>query len=221
MTRGSNDARVKVINDKLVIMTNLVEKQIYKSIVSLKLCDTEAADKIIKDDDKVDALQKELEDACIKYIAAEQPLATDLRRVFTASKIVTDLERMADHAVDICKVVKRIKNKINEKDETFTLLWDMAEKVRDMVKMSVDAYLDENKDEAYRICSLDDSVDKDYKELFSALVQKIKDDNVSFSDNGTQLLFVIKYLERIADHVTNICEWTIFLNSGSYVDLNE
>ena len=220
MTRGSQDARVKIINRELLNMSSLVEKQIYESMVSLKNYDVEKADKVIKDDDKVDEMQKTIEEQCIKYIASEQPLATDLRRVFTASKIVTDLERMADHAVDICKITKRLGGNVKSFKESSDELWEMDKKVRDMIKAAIDAYINEDEELAYRICEKDDEIDAFYKSLFGNLIKAIKVDE-TLIHKGTQLLFVIKYLERIGDHVTNICEWTIFSKTGVYVDLNE
>ena len=101
--------RVKILNADLVNMASLVEKQIYDSMVALKEQDLILADKIIENDDKVDDMQRDIEEKCVKFMATEHPLAKDLRRIYTTSKIVTDLERMADHAVDICKNVKMIK----------------------------------------------------------------------------------------------------------------
>ncbi|WP_160693098.1 phosphate signaling complex protein PhoU [Clostridium sp. C2-6-12] len=220
MTRGSQDARVKVINRELLNMSSLVEKQIYESMMSLKNYDVVKAEQVIKDDDKVDIMQKTIEEECIKFIATEQPLATDLRRVFTASKIVTDLERMADHAVDICKITKRLGGNVKAFDSNSEDIWEMEKKVRSMIKSAIDAYINEDEDAAYKICERDDEIDAFYKNLFGKLINAIKVDE-SLINKGTQLLFVIKYLERIGDHVTNICEWTIFSKTGVYVDLNE
>ena len=220
MTRGSQEARVKNINRELLTMANLVEKQIYESMVCLKNYDLEKAEQVIKNDDKVDDMQKTIEEECIKFIATEQPLATDLRRVFTASKIVTDLERMADHAVDICKITKRIGGSVKSFKESSDELWEMDKKVRTMIKAAIDSYVNEDDEMAYKICKKDDEIDAFYKSLFSNLIEAIKLDE-NLIQKGTQLLFVIKYLERIGDHVTNICEWTIFSKTGVYVDLNE
>jgi phosphate transport system protein len=220
MTRGSQEARVKNINRELLIMANLVEKQIYESMLILKNYDLEKVEQVIKDDDKVDDMQKTIEEECIKFIATEQPLATDLRRVFTASKIVTDLERMADHAVDICKISKKIGGNINSFKAFSDELWEMDKKVRAMLKLAIDAYINEDDEMAYRICKRDDEIDAFYKSLFTNFISAIKVDEKLIT-KGTHLLFVIKYLERIGDHVTNICEWTIFSKSGAYVDLND
>jgi phosphate transport system protein len=220
MTRGSQDIRVKNINRQLVIMANLVEKQIYESMLSLKNYDIKIADNIIKSDDKVDELQKTIEELCIKFIAAEQPLATDLRKVMTASKIVTDLERMADHAVDICKITKKMGGKVNSFSKSLETLWEMEKKVRMMIELAINSYIENDDEMAYKICEKDDEIDACYKSLFTAFVNDIKLDE-SLTEKGINLLFVIKYLERIGDHVTNICEWTIYSKSGVYTDLNE
>ncbi|MBW6409806.1 phosphate signaling complex protein PhoU [Clostridium weizhouense] len=218
MTRVSQDIRVKEINRQLLKMTSLVEKQIHESMIALKSHDSQMADKVIKGDDEVDELQKVIEEECIKFIAMEQPVAIDLRRVFTASKIVTDLERMADHAVDICKIAKRLNDSLFK--ENIDSLWHMEEKVRNMINLSINAYIKDDVEFAYEVCKMDDAIDDSYKLLFGILIDEIKQDENSINQ-GTQLLFVIKYLERIADHVTNICEWTIFSKKGTYVDLNE
>lgn len=220
MTRASQDTRVKNINRQLIIMANLVEKQIYESMLSLKNYDIKLADNIIKSDDKVDELQKTIEEQCIKFIAAEQPLATDLRKVMTASKIVTDLERMADHAVDISKITKKMGGKINPFTKSFETLLEMEIKVRTMIELAMDSYIDNDDTMAYKICERDDEVDSCYKSLFDAFLNDIKLDE-SLIEKGINLLFVIKALERIGDHVTNICEWTIYSKSGIYTDLNE
>lgn len=201
-------------------MANLVEKQIYESMLSLKNYNIKLADNIIKGDDKVDELQKIIEEQCIKFIATEQPLATDLRKVMTASKIVTDLERMADHAVDICKITQKIGGNINSFKNSLEPLWEMEEKVRSMIDLAIHSYIENDDETAYKICEKDDEIDSMYKSLFAEFINDIKLDE-SLAEKKIRLLFVIKYLERIGDHVTNICEWTIYSKSGVYIDLNE
>lgn len=219
MTRGSQEVRIKEINKGLITMASLVEKQIYESVQALVHGEYDKIDTIIKGDDKVDNYQKLIEEECIKFIATEQPLAKDLRRVFTASKIVTDLERMADHAVDICKIAKKATKKNSNKilDE----IVEMEEKVRNMISLSIKAYIERDDEEAFEICKLDDGVDTIYRRAFGEIIDILKKENQSEVEDYAQLLFVVKYLERIGDHVTNICEWTIFSKKGTYVDLNE
>ena len=212
MVRTSQDVRLKELHEELLKMGSIVEKQIYSSIEALKAQDIESAEEIIKRDDIVDSLQKQIEDRCIKFIATQQPLAKDLRYIFTTSKIVTDLERMADYAVDICKITKRLK-----KDKFIKELVDI---VQSMIKDSIDAYIQKDTDAAYKICKMDDQVDDYYRNIFKELMELMSEKKDVYNQ-AAQLLFVCKYLERVADHTTNICEWTIYLKTGKYVDLNE
>ena len=127
---------------------------------------------------------------------------------------------MADHAVDICKILKKMVQNVSVFNGDLDELWNMEIKVREMIKASVEAYINNDVKSAYKICAEDDKVDAYYKSLFDKIIKTIKVKEEMVND-GTQLLFVIKFLERIADHVTNICEWTIFSKDGVYVDLNE
>lgn len=210
--------RVKLLNADLISMASLVEKQIYDSMVALKEQDLILADKIIKNDDKVDDMHRDIEEKCVKFMATESPVAKDLRRIYTTSKIVTDLERMADHAVDICKIVKRLKG-VSFVDE-ITPIWRMGDIIIEMIKLSIDAYVSGDVDAAYEICNMDDSVDEIHQGMFETVLKKMGKDDTAINQ-GTQILFISKYIERIGDHVTNICEWIIFSKKGTYVDLNE
>lgn len=220
MVRITQKNRIDEINNNILLMADLVEKQILKSMKNLKRHDENVVKEIIKDDDNVDDLHQLIEEECIIFIATQQPLAKDLRSVFIATKIATDLERMADHAVDICKAARSI----NVSSTIFPIesekLWDMEEKVRKMIDLSINAYIKRDYKEAYEICKMDDEVDELYRSIFKEMIKLIKDENIE-SDAVAQLLFVAKYLERIGDRVTNICEGIIFAKKGTYVDLNE
>lgn len=220
MTLTSQKIRIKEINCQIVQMSTLVEKQLYSSMLALKNHDLEIIDKIMKEDDKVDELQKKIEEECIKFIASEQPLAKDLRNVFTATKVVTDFERMADYSVDICKIIKRMNNDATDFEGDALSLWVMEEKIRKMISLATNAYVNIDEEQAYEICKMDDEIDSLYKTIFESTLKNVKLDEVRANKNA-QLLFVAKYLERVADHVTNICEWIIFSKTGEYVDLNE
>lgn len=218
MIRGMLSTKIKDLNDELLDMVSLVETQVYHSIIALKNQNVSLAEDVIKNDDRVDEFHRIIEDKCIKFIATESPLAKDLRSIYTTSKVVTDLERIADHAVDICKIVKRIKG-INIEIETEPL-WEMVDIVSKMIREAIEAYINGDEKAAYIICNKDDVVDNIYQGMFERILLKMsKDDTLVIQ--GTQLLFVSKYIERIGDHVTNICEWIIFSKNGKYVDLNE
>jgi phosphate transport system protein len=218
MTRHSFDVHLQELHNDLLRMGSIVEKQLYQCIEALVNQDVDLADKIIENDDLVDNLEKDIEDKCIKLIATQQPLALDLRNIFTTSKIVTDLERMADHAVDIAKITKRLKGEVYIKK--LIDIPRMADIVKEMIKLSLDAYVDANVEKAYEICKMDDEIDAIYRQVFSELLVIMMADSSTIKQ-ATQFLFVCKFLERIADHTTNICEWTIYLVTGKQEDLNE
>lgn len=218
MMREVMSNKIKLLNSELIEMASLVEKQIYDSMIALKDQNLELSKKVIKDDDKVDNLQKEIEEKCIKFMATESPLARDLRSIYTTTKIVTDLERMADYAVDICKIVPRVKG-VDFSNE-IAPVWQIVDIITNMIKLSIEAYVNGDEKAAYEICDMDDRVDEIYQGMFEIVLKKMGKDE-SMINQGTQILFASKYLERIGDHVTNICEWIIFSKEGNYVDLNE
>lgn len=218
MTRSLLDKRVKMLMTQLSEMGSLVEKQIYNSIEAFRNKDMELAKEITENDDKVDELNRKIEEQCLKLMAMESPVATDLRKIFTASKIVTDLERIGDYAVDICKIAKRVE--LDVLGTECEPIWQMVDILRKMIKKSVEAFVSGDVDSAYEICKMDDEVDILYRGLFNDMIKKMAKDETMIN-KGTQILFASKYLERVGDHVTNICEWIIFYKKGDYVDLNE
>ena len=132
MTRNLLDKRMKLLISELAEMGSLVEKQIYNSIEAFRNKDMELATQVMNNDDKVDELNRKIEEQCLKLMAMESPVATDLRKIFTTSKIVTDLERMADYAVDICKIAKRVEGDIL--GEECQPIWQMVDILRKMIK---------------------------------------------------------------------------------------
>ena len=218
MTRTGFDSALEELHNDLLRMGSIVEKQIYQCMEALVKQDEKLAEQIIKNDDLVDRLNREIEDKCIKLTAKEQPLAIDLRTIFTTTKLVTDLERMADYAVDIAKITIRLKNEKYIKE--LIDIPKMAGMVNAMIRKSLDAYVTEDVDAAYKACKMDDEIDELYKNIFNELLT-IASRDLKNVNQITQLLFVCKYLERVADHATNICEWTIYLVTGEQKDLNE
>lgn len=218
MTRNLLDKRMKLLTSELAEMGSLVEKQIYNSIEAFKNKDMKLVKQVMENDDKVDELNRRIEEQCLKFMAMESPVATDLRKVFTTSKIVTDLERIADYAVDICKIAKRVESDVL--GEECDPIWQMVDILRKMINKSIEAFVAGDVDAAYEICKMDDQVDIIYRGLFNDMLKKMSKDE-SIINKGAQILFASKYLERVGDHVTNICEWIIFSAKGDYVDLNE
>lgn len=217
MTRNSFDLKLQQLHEDLMSMGEAVTKQIEDSINALKEQDEALADKVIEKDDIVDKFEEEIEDKCIKLMATEQPLAGDLRRIFIATKIITDLERMGDHAVDIAKIAKKLigENYIKELID----IPKMAKIVEGMIKDSLEVYITRDANRAHEVSKMDDEVDKLYKNIFAELLIIMRNDPTTINQ-ASQFLFVCKFLERMADHATNICEWTVYLECGERLKLN-
>lgn len=218
MTRKGFDIELNKLHNDILKMGNITERQIYDCIEALVKHNEELANNIIKNDDIVDELEWEIEERCVKLIGKEQPMAIDLRTIITSTKIATDIERMADHAVDIAKIAKRLKNELYIKE--LIDIPRMAEIVREMIKKSLEAFVDKDVEKAYIACKMDDEIDAIYKEIFNELLP-IMNKKPETINQCTQFLFVCKFLERIGDHVTNICEWIIYAATGERKDLNE
>ncbi|MCM0647887.1 phosphate signaling complex protein PhoU [Clostridium swellfunianum] len=218
MTRNSFDTNLHELHNDLLRMGSVVEKQIYKCIEGLVNQNCDLAEQVMKDDDIVDNMQKDIENKCIKLIATQQPLAHDLRNIFTIIKVVTDLERMADYAVDIAKITIRLKG-----EKYIKQLIDiprMGDIVKEMINLALEAYVQRDVEKAYSTCKMDDQIDGIYRQIFSELLVLMMSDSSTIKQ-ATQFLFICKFLERAADHITNVCEWTIYLVTGEHVDLNE
>ncbi|WP_346928447.1 phosphate signaling complex protein PhoU [Clostridium sp.] len=217
MTRNSFDLKLQQLHEDLMSMGEAVVKQIEDSINALKEQDKDLAEKVIEKDDVIDNFEEEIEDKCVKLMATEQPLASDLRRIFIATKIITDLERMGDHAVDIAKIAKKLigENYIKELID----IPKMAKIVEAMIKDSLEVYITRDANRAYEISKMDDEVDKLYKNIFAEMLIIMRNDPTTINQ-ASQFLFVCKFLERMADHATNICEWTVYLERGERLKLN-
>lgn len=206
------------LHNHILRMGSVVEKQIHLCIKSLAEQNVEIAEEVIKNDDIVDNLMKEIENKSIKLIAMQQPIATDLRFIFTCINLVTDLERMADHAVDIAKITRRLKEQVYIKQLVF--IPEMGQIVSDMIRDGLDAYVERDLEKAYEVSRRDDVIDKLYKNMFTEMISVMTKDNTKI-EQATQFILAGKFLERMADHVTNICEWTIYIVTGDQIDLNE
>ena len=218
MTRSYFDKELQDLQLSILRMGSRVEEALINSIQALKSKDIELAEKVIIADDVIDRMELEIEDACLKLIALQQPMAKDLRIIATSLKIITDLERMADHAVDIAKITKRLANEKYIKE--LIDIPRMAEIVTEMVRDSIDAYVNQDAEKAKEISERDDIVDGIHSQIFRELLVLMMEDPKKINQS-TSFLFVSQYIERVADHVTNICEWIIYANTGIHPDLNE
>ena len=215
--RESFDKKLTDVKHKVLRMGAMVENVIEISMKSLMNHDVEMAKSVNVEDDKIDAMELEIEQDCMKLLALEQPLARDLRTVATALKIITDLERMGDHAVNIAK--KTIEIGDEEFIKPLIDIPHMAEICEKMVHMSLDSFVNEDTELAYKVASMDEEVDKLFECVFNDLIAIIGKDN-KYIKQGSELLFVGRYLERIADHTTNVCERVIYMVTGVLKEIN-
>lgn len=217
MVRTSFDLKLKQLHQDLRDMGSQVEIQVKDSITALKNQNAYLAEEIIKKDDIVDKYEKEIEANCIKLMVTENPLAVDLRKIFIATKIITDLERIADHAVDIAKITILLKDE--EYVKKIVDIPRMGEIVEKMIEGTLEAYVNMDVALARQICDMDDEVDDIYDSIFIevAEIMKVKPEAIN---QCCRFLIVSRLLERMGDHTTNICERIIYLETGERVELN-
>ncbi|MGG0716490.1 phosphate signaling complex protein PhoU [Robertmurraya massiliosenegalensis] len=202
---------------KLLELGRLASVALKNSIEALETCNIEMALKVIDDDSEADALYEEINDFAILLIAKQAPVAIDLRRIIVAIKIATDIERIADFAVNIAKSTIRIGNE--EHVQSLQHVKKMYNITTEMLELSLKAFSEEDVVIAKKVADMDDEVD----ELYGSTIRELLELNHSYPDNIpqiTQLSFICRYLERSADHVTNIAESIFYLVKGRHYDLN-
>ncbi|HEU4964916.1 MAG TPA: phosphate signaling complex protein PhoU [Bacilli bacterium] len=195
----------------------MVEEAIYQAVKSLASLDAKIAQEVIDGDEAINNRMVDVESECLRLLALQQPMAGDLRVIGTAMKIVTDLERIGDHAVDIAKTTVRLQG-----DKLLKPLIDtprMADLAKEMLNEALNAYVNRDTKTALSLAAKDDVVDGIYKEIFLELQELMERDKANVNQ-AMKLLMVANGLERIADHATNIGEWVIYMVSGDRKDLN-
>ena len=199
------------LNNNMIEMGAMIEKSIENAISALVRQDVETAKKAIEYDAEIDEMEKNIENMCMKILLSQQPVASDLRTVSSALKMVTDMERIGDHAADISEITIMMADKpyrcILEKIEK------MAKETMIMLVQSIESYVNKDIEKAKAVINHDDIVDGLFDEVKKALIVAIKDDDED-GEQMADLLMVAKYLERIGDHATNISEWVIYSITG-------
>lgn len=210
-TRQVYNHELEALRQEIIDMGTRVEQAIGQAVKSLSMQDLELAKNVMAGDDYIDFLESDIEDKCMLLIARQQPLARDLRIIGTGLKITTDLERVGDHAFDIAKITLDIgKQPLIKPLVDIPRMSAMAQK---MLKDSLVAYINLDITLAEQVCADDDAVDDLYHQTFRELLTYMMEDPTTIKQ-ATQLLFVARYLERVADHATNIGEWVIYLVTG-------
>jgi phosphate transport system protein len=198
----------------LLKMGGLVERQIAEAVEALVNRDSDHAREIIERDQEVNRLDIENDEQCIRLLALHQPTASDLRFITTGLKITTDLERIGDNAVNICE--RALELNAVPQLKPYIDLPRMAEIAQTMVKDSIDAFMRDDTDLADAVIERDDEVDMLNYQVYRELLSYMAEDPHTIS-SATRLLFVSKYLERIADHATNIAEMVVYMVKGKMI----
>jgi phosphate transport system protein len=192
----------------------IVEESISRAISALMRMDRTLAEQVIAGDDEIDRREVQIEEDCLKVLALHQPVARDLRFVVAVLKMNNDLERMGDYAMNIAERVASLSTL--KPIVVPQPMIEMSERVQAMVRRTLDAVVESDSILARSVCVSDDEVDELFRQLFGLLLDEIRAD-VRQLDTWTHLLSVIRYLERIADLATNICQDVIYMVEGDVV----
>jgi phosphate transport system protein len=205
------EQQLRILKDKLLLMSHQAEQMISDSIRALVDRRPTLAEEVIKRDDELDALEIEIDNLCFQILALEQPVARDLRFVATALKIVKDIERIGDIGVNIAE---RSIELIQEPElKRLVDLPIMAEAAQRILKESLDAFVNSDAELAERVIHNDRLVDGLYEQIFRELLTYMLEDTRSIS-RAIKLIFIAKHLERVGDHSANIAEMVVFLVRG-------
>ena len=220
MTRRQFEEQLLQLKDLLTKMGELNCEAIEDAVCALETQDTELARKTKGVETLVDEKEQEIERLCLKIIVKQQPVASDLLFVTSAMKMITDMERIADQAVDISELV--IKMSRLPYADSVAEISDMADRVQEMVRAAAKSFVERDGELAKAVCRADDAVD-DLFEVIKRKLTGIVHREIEGDDNGEQaldLLMVAKYLEKIGDHASNIAEWVIYMITGEHKKLN-
>lgn len=217
MTRAVFDRELREIQDDVLVLGSVVALAIERSIDALKDRDVELAHKIIEDDLKINAKRFEIEEKCLEIIATQQPMAGDLRTILAVLHIIVDLERMGDHAEGTAKLALLLADEPPLKP--YIDIPRMAQRAVEMMKASLQAFLNRDVELARKICDEDDEVDALNDQVQRELITYMLE-NPHNIQRATWLTWVAHNLERIADRVTNICERVVFMVTGRIEELN-
>jgi phosphate transport system protein len=205
---------IEKLKRRVLSLSGVVESSLEKATAAVLRNDTDLADEVIAADEGVDEMEVEIEEECLKILALYQPVATDLRFVVAVLKLNNDLERVGDLAVNIAEQVQAVKTA----DPTVRphVLPTMIDRVRDMFKQSLDALINLDADAARAVGAADDEVDDMHRGMFGYVVRAMKE-NPAHAEVLIHFLSISRYLERIADHATNIAEDVIYMTEGDIV----
>ncbi|HET9943214.1 MAG TPA: phosphate signaling complex protein PhoU [Terriglobia bacterium] len=205
------EQQLRALKDKLLLMSHHAEKMIADAIRALVERRPSLAEEVIKGDDAMDQLELDIDNQCYQILALEQPVARDLRFIATALKIVRDIERIGDIAVNIAE---RANELIQEPEMKRLIdLPIMAEAAQRILKDSLDAFVNSDAELAEKVIRDDSFIDDCYEQIFRELLTYMMEDT-KYISRALKVIFIAKHLERVGDHSSNIAEMVIFLVRG-------
>ena len=215
-TRTDFDRLLRELLDDVLAMGSMVDKSIERSLEALLNRDSNLAQQVVAEDERIDKARFDTEEKAIRVIATQQPMAGDLRIVVAVLNIIVDLERMADHAEGNARLAELIGADATVRP--LDTLPQMAEKCQDMLRRALTALVERDAEAARQICDEDDEVDAMQDSSYHALIQTMIE-NPSLVQEATYLLWATHNFERIADRTTNIAERVVFLVTGHMEEL--
>ena len=215
-TSKQYDAELEAVRARVLEMGGLVEQQIVNALKSLIEADTELAKEVMKNDALVNALEVLIDENCNQIIARRQPAAGDLRMVMTMVKTITDLERIGDEATKIARTAQRISDEDRMYKPRFTEIKSMVKIVREMLRISLDAFARLDVSQTAEVARQDELVDEQFRVAMRQLIMYMLEDPRTIS-MSLEVLFVAKAIERIGDHAKNIAEYVVYMVKGKDV----
>lgn len=212
--RNRFDEQLSQLNTELITMGALCEEAISGAAKYLIDNDSALKEKVIDTDKQIDRKERDIENLCLRLILHQQPVATDLRLISAALKMISDMERIGDQASDIAEMVKFV-NKTNLRENVH--IGDMARATIKMVTDSIDSFVKRDRDIAQSVILHDDTVDNLFLKIKGELISAIKD-GTGDAEALIDLLMIAKYFERIGDHAENIAEWVIYSITGKHAE---
>ncbi|MCR5145139.1 MAG: phosphate signaling complex protein PhoU [Lachnospiraceae bacterium] len=213
--RSKFDEQLMELNKEMIDMGNEIIVSIKMAIEALVSKDVDKAKGIMEHDREIDRMQKKIESICFDLLIQQQPVARDLRVITAAMKMVTDMERIGDHAADISEITIMMGE--DSEIERFSHISNMATETMIMLNHSIEAYVERNQVKAEEVIAHDDVVDELFDKVKSDVIDLILK-NPKEGEEATDLLMIGKYFERIGDHATNIAEWVLYITTDLKFD---
>lgn len=210
--RERYETELRKLNSLIISMGKMIEIAIESAMLALMGRDVDAAREVAKNDEAINEMEREIESLCLKLLLQQQPVAADLRHITAALKMITDMERIGDHAADIADLVQKVPDcKYGKMKE----IAEMSDQIIQMLHEAVTSYIERDYSKARNVIVRDDVIDGLYRTIKRDLVEKIRQ-----TDEGETILdylLIAKYIERIGDHATVIAGWVIYALTGERI----